>query len=112
MKKNTRELIKLYENALGSEGYPRKEVGHTPQSPDEKLGHCRWMLDHMVNGGDPRFKDELVLANWLGFIQGVLFSEQKFALPALRAHADQLSGPQQEMKPVKTLPSVKNPSPV
>ena len=112
MQKNARELLQMYENTLGAEGFHRQEVGHTPQSQDEKLGHVRWMIDHMINGSDPRFENELIVMNWIGMIQGILFAEQKFSLPALRSQAANLWGPQQEMKPVKTVPSVTSPSPV
>lgn len=107
MKKNVRELLKMYDNTLGSKGYHRKECGHTPQSQDEKLGHVRWMIDHMINGADPRFKDDGTVMVWLGMIQGILFAEMEFSLPALRTQADNLAGPTQEKKPVRTLPPVK-----
>jgi len=107
MKKSVRDLLQMYENALGAEGYPRREVGHTPQSEDDLLGHARWMIDHMQNGADARFESEMCVMNWIGMIQGILFSSKKFALPALRAQSDNLCGPQQAMKPVKTLPALR-----
>lgn len=110
MKKNIRELIQMYDNSLGAEGYHRKECGHTPQSEDELLGHVRWMIDHMANGDDPRFEGPHgngVAMCWVGMIQGILFAAKKFSLPALRSQGMDLCGPQQEMKPVKTLPALK-----
>ena len=107
MNKPIKDLLQMYENSLGSEGYQRREVGHTPQSDDETLGHVRWMIDHMQNGADPRFENEKVVMNWVGMIQGALFATKKFSLAALRSQADALSGPHQEMKPVKTLPALR-----
>lgn len=107
MKKSVKDLLQMYDNTLGAEGYPRREIGHTPQSPDESLGHARWMIDHMMNGADPRFESELIIMNWVGMIQGILFAEKKVSLPAIREQAGNLTGPLQALKPVKTLPALK-----
>ena len=107
MKKPVKDLLQMYENTLGSEGYHRQEIGHTPQSEDEMLGHARWMIDHMINGADPRFEDHATVMNWLGMIQGILVSAKKVSMPALRSQSDALCGPQQELKPVKTLPALR-----
>lgn len=83
------DLLKLYENTLATTGIVRSEatVG-SELTKNSRLAHARWMIDQMLHPLDGKMKikvdDEKIANRWLGFIQGVLWSENVFSIQALR----------------------------
>ena len=76
-------LLQLYENTLASQGIHRREEPHSAQSGDLRLSHARWMIDNMQqNSTKDKWADREVNRQ-LGIIQGILWSEMVFSMPAI-----------------------------
>lgn len=55
------------------------------RNPDKPLNHILWMCHENLKHIDENKSDRKIGA-WLGFVQGVLFSEKIFTIPELRDH--------------------------
>jgi hypothetical protein len=82
----TRQVIALYREYFEQRGVAKRSQPHDKiiNDPLCQFEHCHWMLDTMdefVNQG------ELEKAfRWLGFVQGVLWSQGVCRLDQLREH--------------------------
>jgi len=82
-------LLKFYDKTLADRDIAVIDASDiAEQSATQELGHLRWMLQQMLNSTDPhlneKFKQERIVNRWLGFIQGVLYSNQIMSIKQLR----------------------------
>jgi hypothetical protein len=80
-------LIRCYQQILST--VPAKSIYDIEDSPEvggcgnsyQVLQHVKWMLGHMLLMKDPRKYER-----WLGFIQGIFYSQKMYTLDDLRGH--------------------------
>ena len=81
-----RKVMQLYREKFQSFGIQKKEYSHNVKlnSSHSSLAHCYHMLDKMEVFIEQGRIDKVF--RWLGFIQGVLWSRQVYALAELQEH--------------------------
>ena len=80
-----KDLLRLYENTVAKQGYPRRKcISGVARSADDRLGHARFMVDEITQRAEKEHWPEKDVARWLGFIQGVLWSENQFSIASLQ----------------------------
>ena len=84
--KKVQEVIDIYREKLTEIGvrpidYPHDDIVVTSS---DKLGHCLGMLLKMEEFTKENRMDKVF--RWLGFIQGVLWSEQVYSMTDLQNH--------------------------
>ena len=89
MHQSIKDLLQLYENTVASQGYARREAtSGTNRSQEDRMGHVRHMIDRLQLHAERDQMSEVEVGRQVGFIQGILWSENQFSLQAL---ADQMS---------------------
>lgn len=80
------QALDLYEQVLKERGAEPIEVPHNycPASPKEALNHALSMIAPMHQFLVDGKREELM--RWLGFLQGILWSEGIFTLDELKNH--------------------------
>lgn len=80
------ETIHLYRRILTEMGVESVDVPHDrpPTTREERLGHCMGMLDRMEAFVQSRRMGKAY--RWLGFMQGILWSEGIYLLNDLKDH--------------------------
>jgi len=91
------ELLQLYENTLSVQGIHRREEPHSAQTSDLRLAHARWMIDFMQQNAAKDKWSERKALHQLGVIQGILWAENVFSMPAINDQNRDL-----EQEPAKT----------
>ena len=91
MKQQIADVVQLYENTIASQGYARAEcVSGVARSQEERMAHARHVLDSINQHAErDRWPAGKVL-RLLGFVQGILWSEQQFNLEALNLQISRL----------------------
>lgn len=85
-------LLELYkdriDNILAGMGPERADMNRSPNNFVTRIRHCQWMCDEMLMSlkGKPieATHDSLKINRWIGFIQGVLWSEGVSTIDQLR----------------------------
>ena len=63
-----------------------KEMGHNPiENPDKPLDHCAWMSQKTIELIEEGASDRKI-GTWLGFVQGVFYSDGIFTIDDMRNH--------------------------
>lgn len=100
MNEKVRNLLQLYENTLAEHGFARRREERTAQTNEHELSHARWMLDKMMQDAGGEGWSDRKVNRWLGFIQGILWTNKVFGIPNMRDQSMNLyDEPEEQTEP-------------